>query len=1178
MRLVHRLLLLCVVFPFLGSALASAQNPERKPRILGKIDENQLVTLKGNVHPAAIAKNDLGPVQSNLAMNGLVLVLSRSPEQQAAFDEFVASQYDATSPNYHHWLLPTQIGEQFGPSLTDIATASNWLSSHGFAVSQVSKDRMSIEFSGSAAQVESAFHTEIHNLSVNGVRHIANMSDPQIPVALAPVVVGVKALHNFTPKPLHRVGGTATLDSQSGGWRRIALPQTLGKGTPSPDMKLRPNFGITVGSGANAYQVEDVTPFDFATIYNVQPLWNAATPINGTGQTIAIVGTSDINLSDVATFRSTFGLPAGLTPIEVKGGYGTDPGICTAPANSSALCTIEDLTENSLDVEWSGAVAPGAQVVLVTTAQTASNDPIQSAAQYIIDQYGVPSSPLQNAHILSVSYGLCELGMGSANNSLYNRMWETAASSGIAVFVATGDAGSAACDQGQDTTVPYEAQYGVSVSGIASTPYDTAVGGTDLNWGATASPYWNTTNAATGASANGYMPEVPWNDTCTNPLALSYLQSWATELNKNGYHATSPTDAETACQFVITWYQTIAQNTNPTVDLSGFVDVAGGGGGASNCINGDGSTVASCTQGYPKPSWQAGVTGIPSDGVRDIPDVSFFAANGFLGSSYLICVSDVAPCTYSTTTEPVALEVGGTSVSTPAMAGVMALINQKATAPQGNPNTALYALAATQTYASCSTETVTTSSSCYFNDIDAGSASFAGTNEMACQPGTPNCTVAHSGDTVAVLSGYSSTTGFDLATGLGSLNVANVVNALAATPATGLATPAVTVTPSATSLSVNQALTVTVAVSGSSGTATGTVTLKGGGYLGSAQTLSSGGYSVTLPAFSLTSGTDVLVAAYSGDSNYQEGAGNATVTVSKVAPAGITVTPSSTSFAANAAVTVTGTVSAATGGPTPTGTVTLSAGTYTSAATALSSGNYSIMIPASTFSAGAVTLTATYSGDNTYSSISNTAAVTVTAPVIPPSYSLSASATTAVAPGSAATSTITATGSNGYAGSVALSCALTTSPTGASDLPTCSFGTGNPITLSATTTTGTVTVSVTTTAATSGALVRPSLRRNNELTLAGLGGAALALLALFGVPRQRRAFRSMLGMLAFVLMLGGLAACGGGGGSSSGGGGSGGGGTSNPGTTAGTYTFTLSGTGSDTAKTTASTTFTVTVN
>jgi Bacterial Ig-like domain (group 3) len=542
----------------------------------------------------------------------------------------------------------------------------------------------------------------------------------------------------------------------------------------------------------------------------------------------------------------------------------------------------------------------------------------------------------------------------------------------------------------------------------------------------------------------------------------------------------------------------------------------------------------------------------------------------------------VAPCTYSTTTEPTALEVGGTSVSTPAMAGVMALINQKAGASQGFPNAALYALAATQTYASCSTETVTTSSSCFFNDIDAGSASFAGTNEMACQPGSPNCTVAHSGDTVAVLSGYNSTTGFDLATGLGSLNVANVVNQLAGTPATGLVAPTVTVTPSSASSSVSQALMVTVAVSGSSGTPTGTVLLKGGGYIGTAQTLSSGGYSVTLPAFSLTSGPDVLVAAYSGDSNYQEGAGSATVTVSKVAPAGITVTPSSTSFAANAAVTVTGAVTAATGGPTPTGSVTLSAGTYTSAATALSSGNYSITIPASTFSAGAVTLTATYSGDNTYSSISNTAGVTVTAAVAG-TYTLAPSpATSAIAPGATATATITATGSNNYTGNVTLTCTASTSnPANQSgDAPSCTIGIGNPIALTASTTSGTVTASVTTAAATSGALVRPALGRNNELTLAGLGGAALALLALLGIPKQRRAIRSMLGMLAVVLMLGGLAACGGGGGGSSsgGGGGSGGGGTSNPGTAAGMYTFTVSGTGSDTSKTAASTTFTVTVN
>jgi subtilase family serine protease len=707
-------------------------------------------------------------------MTDIVLVLSRAPEQQAAFDEFVAAQYDSSSPNFHHWLQPAEVGEHFGPSLADIATISNWLASHSLSVAAVSKDRMSIRCGGTAAQVEGAFHTEIHNLSVNGERHIANISDPQIPAALAPVVLGVKALHDFKPKPLHRLGSKVTFDSATGKWQRIAgaLPITSASAVSALEVTAHPDFGITVGSGSSAYLVEDVAPYDFATIYNVLPLWAAATPITGTGQTIAIAGTSDITLADVATFRSAFGLPAGLTPLEVEGANGLDPGICTS-TSPTATCTIDDLTENSLDVEWSGAVAPGAQIVLVTSgSQSATDDTVYDSSSYVVENVGVSSTPVANAHILSVSYGACELAEGTAGNAAYNNLWQTAATEGIAVFVATGDAGSATCDQGQGGTSPsYRAEYGVSVSGLASTPYDTAVGGTDLNWGLTASPYWSATNNSTnGASAMGYVPEVPWNDTCTNPIVDASINS----------SLKSTLTATQICDEIFTGQ--ITSGTDET-GLRELVNSIGGGGGVSACTTSDGQTVASCTGGYAKPSWQANVTGIPADGKRDLPDVSFFASNGFLGSAYLICVSANGACTYTATTEPTAQEVGGTSVATPAMAGAMALINQKAGAPQGNPNAELYSLAAKQNYANCSTETVTAGGPCYFNDIDTG------TNAMPCDYSdkSPNCTGTNE---VGILSGYSATAGFDPATGLGSLNVANVVNGWTA-PATSTETATV---------------------------------------------------------------------------------------------------------------------------------------------------------------------------------------------------------------------------------------------------------------------------------------------------------------------------------------------------------------------------------------------------
>ena len=610
-------------------------------RIVDRIDENHLVTLKGNTHPAARAANDRGRVSSNLPMTDLVLVLSRSAEQQAAFDRFVTSQYAVGSPDYHNWLEPEEVGERFGPANSDIATLTNWLSARGFSIDEVSKDHMSIRFSGTAGQVESTFHTEIHNLEVRGEQHIGNMSDAQIPAALVPVVLGIKALHNFFPKPLHKLGGQVTLNRGTAKWERNVTDASAAPEAQAASAMARPQFGFTMGSGGSPSLVEDVVPYDFATIYNVLPLWNSG--IDGTGQTIAIAGTSNINLADVANFRSMFGLPAKAPTVIIANG--TDPGDCPT---ASPSCDA-DLTENTLDVEWSGAVAKGANIVLVASgSNSTTTDTLYSSESYIVQN--------KTASVMNVSYGECELLNGTAENALYNNLWESAATEGIAVFVASGDAGSALCDEGMSTGSTYAAKYGLAVSGLASTPYNTAVGGTDFSWGTKAAPYWSSTNnPATGASALGYVPEIPWNDSCANPLAVSYLQNVASQTGASGVDS-----AEAGCNFANNDWKSVA--TNYGISLPSFVGVVGGSGGASGCVANDGENVSSCTgtstgvangslplvnDGWPKPAWQAGVTGIPNDGVRDLPDVSFFAANGFLGSAYVICVSANGACVAS---------------------------------------------------------------------------------------------------------------------------------------------------------------------------------------------------------------------------------------------------------------------------------------------------------------------------------------------------------------------------------------------------------------------------------------------------------------------------------------------------------------------------------------------------
>ena len=1092
-----RTLPLCVLASaLLCSTTLTAQQFAPKVRIVDRIDETNLLALKGNTHPFANAKNDRGRVSPDLPMTDLILVLSRDPAQQAAFDTFVASEYDPSSPNFHRWLTPDQIGANFGPAQTDIATISNWLTGHGFSIGEVTKDHMSIRFSGSAAQVESAFHTEIHNLSVKGVSHIGNMSDPQIPAALAPVVTGVKALHNFFPRPLHHMGSTVTLNRETGTWQRAASPvsslqklsSSAGVAPAASSQGIHPEFTINVPAtggtnGTPAYTEEDISPYDFAAIYNILPLWNKG--IDGTGQTIAIAGTSDINQNDISTFRTFFGLPTNIaanTPQIVHPNPnlpgGDDPGICTS-TSATAVCGIDDLIENSLDVEWSASIARNAQIVLVTAAsQSSTDDTLYDAESFVVNNV--------TAHILSVSYGECELGLGTSGNAEYNTLWQNAAAEGIAVFVSAGDSGSASCDDGGDANgVPYKAEYGLSVSGLASTPYNTAIGGTDFNWcpmtstsACSPAPYWNAANASTGASAAGYVPEMPWNDTCTSPFALA----WQEAFWKGTY---TVTDAESACNAIAANAQLLY--TDGYGALLSLVDTVGGSGGASNCtVNNTVTTgntlgaVSSCSGGYARPSWQANVAGIPSGSTRLLPDVSFFSSDGFLSdSAYLICVEENGnnPCTYSTDAEPFASEVGGTSASTPPMAGVMALIDQKTGAAQGFANAELYKLAAQQAYSSCSAESVTTSSSCYFNDIDAGPFSAPGTNAMTCDylDGSPNCSIVHSGDEVGVLPGYTATTGYDEATGLGSLNVANVVNAWL--PVSGGTAVTVTVTPAQASLNLSQALGVTGAVASS-------------------------------PA----------------------------------------------------------------GGATPTGTVTLTAGNYSSQPTALSNtGSYSFTVPANSLGTGTDTVNVVYSGNATYSTGDGSAIVTVSGTGA--TFSLTPTTPAAVAPGSSTSSTVTVAAVAGYTGSVTVTCSLTSSPSGATDAPNCTGGGSSlAVKLSSTNLSEPLTFTVTTTApsTTTIALLKPGLGGKHGGWMGAGGGAFLAFLVFLGVPARRRSWRSMLGVLALMVMLGSLTSCG----SSSPGTTT----QTDPGTSAGSYTFTVTGVGNPSVSPTVTATFTVSVN
>lgn len=702
---------------------ASAQTSVVRPQITQAVDETKLMVLHGNTHPLARSEFDRGAAPANLPADRMQLVLKRSPAQEAALEKFMAEQQDKSSPNYHKWLTPAEFGREFGAAEQDVRSVTSWLESHGFQVSKPLDGRSVIEFSGNVAQVQEAFHTSIHKFVVNGEEHWSNTSDPSIPTALTPVVAGVNTLHNFFPKPASRVKAESTRTQAS-----------------SASNLARPDVTFTNGSACGLTLVTDcfgIGPVDFGTIYNVTPLWN--TGIDGTGQTIAIVADSNIVLQDDRDFRSLFGLPAKDPVVTVNG---SNPGL------------NGDEVEAILDVEWSGAIARNANINLVVSADTPTQFGGDLSDTFIVNENPTPS-------ILSESFGACELSLGSAENTFLNSTWQQAASEGITVIVSSGDNGSAGCDIPSpppggcgfsSSATVQDASCGLQVNGIASTPFNIAVGGTEFNDIANPLNFWSTNNTAGSlASALSYIPERAYNDTCTDSAVVAFF---------------GLTTAEAACN-----NSTVQNQPTTPNSLNVFFDsVSGGSGGKSNCTTFDGTDPLSCTGGYAKPSWQVALT--PADTKRDLPDVSLFAGDGTIsGSFYIACNRDFSSqitgaCNLSNGNF---LFAGGTSISTQVFAGIMALVDQKNESKEGNANTVLYPLALAGP-GNCNSAGPP-GAACVFNDVQVG------TIAMPCSQGTANCVVNTPGDLIGVLSGFSAGAGYDLATGLGSVNTFNLVNA-----------------------------------------------------------------------------------------------------------------------------------------------------------------------------------------------------------------------------------------------------------------------------------------------------------------------------------------------------------------------------------------------------------------
>ena len=901
------------LFVILLIATASLNSRAQAPRnlITQPVSDTQLKTLGGQMHPAARPENDQGLVDDSMSMDHVIMVLKRTPDQQQALTALIDQLHNPKSPLYHQWLTPEQFGKQFGPSDSDLTTLTTWMESHGFTVEQVVPGRNLMIFSGTAGQVREAFHAEVHHYLVNGEMHYAISTDPQIPAALGPMIGGFRSLHDFRLRPLHHDAGVAKHNMTTGAWEKASGPASV------------PELTFTYGSE----QFFFISPQDFYTIYNENPLLMGTPAIDGHGVTIAVIEETNVtNTSDVTSFRQQFGLPTyPATPNSTGGGVNWIIGPGNG-CNPVGVTSKDEESEALLDVEWAGAAAPKAIVDFVACG---GSNGIDLAAQYVTNY--LPSTVVST----SLSYGECELaspvGGGSSGAAFYLTEWEQEAAEGITAVVSSGDSGSLGCDQGYANGT-----HNLSVNEIADTPYNISAGGTDFSdyyQAGNYNAYWNTTNSAvpnvsSGSSALSYIPEITWGSLCANTLFVSFLQA----VGSTTFGSTYTPEA-------------VCNSTNAGTSHDDLVQPLGGGGGVSSY-----NTL---------PTWQS-VYGVglssnqTSTTMRNQPDLSMFASNGWWGHALVYCQSDTGyTCNYSATgddTNAYALAAGGTSFVAPQINGIMALVAQKTGERQGVANYTLYNLG-TLEYGSATTPNASNLTSCsgsgqagtlvgancIFHDI-------AGDTPNPWQGGTltsdniqpcvwssvQNCYRSSSGDTYGLTSlgnhpatnspAYPTSRGYDAATGLGSPNITNLVNNWNTATPLFASTTTLSANPTGIPSKGSTTLTATVTATGRGETSAagpppaGTVnfylgstggTLLGTGTLTQACTGTAPGNLVCPPptatlsvqGTSLVTGANSLVASFSGDAANDAPSTSSPINVVINAPGGPVAAVSSSSLA-----------------------------------------------------------------------------------------------------------------------------------------------------------------------------------------------------------------------------------------------------------------------------------------
>ncbi len=860
-------LLLCMLAT-VAAAWAQTAEPRPVARVTVQVDDGARSVLRGHVPPAVRNAMDKGRLAPQTALNHLIMVLQPSPVQDHALQTMLDQQLDKGSPNFHRWLQPAEFGARYGVADADIAKVTGWLAGQGFKVEHVAAGKRFIQFSGTVAQVESAFRTEMHSFEVNGKVHVSNNSDISVPAALRPVIAGIPTLNDFFKKTdFHRAGTLAAANlaaAAAPAAGAAASPAATGAATPTPPSGKTYFFDPSRVPFSAPEYTNGTTHFvgagDFAAIYNTAPLLAAGH--DGSGVTIGIVGRTDIALGDVQEYRQFFNLKVNDPTFVI---VGEDPGVVGG-----------DDGESYLDVEVSGGAAPGAKVFFFTSRATLTTDGVDLSAMYDVEN--------NLTDIISESYGQCEANFSSAAISFYANLWGEAAAQGQTVFVSSGDNGPASCDNSNSSF----SSFGYAVSGLASTPFNVAVGGT-IFADTTGGPWWGTTATTTPpfASALGYIPETPWNE----------------------------------------------------AKASGAVGAAGlwsGSGGISAYV-----TTPAFQHGFGVPvSDPAYPNAFKSDPAspfvpgphRYMPDVALAAAAQHDGTLY--CAEGICALTSAGAIVNAGI-VGGTSVAAPSMAGVQAVINDfNGGGRQGMVNYVYYALADAQHTGGLNcAATAPPDPNCAFHDVTTG-------NTLIC---------GNSGCTAATKLGWTAGPGYDLATGLGSPNAASLatfwssVTFRSSTTTLGAS--------QTTGLTHGQSVTMsgTVAPGTGTGTPTGTVAfIPSSGGLGNPMDPNSGAFlnavplatldgsgNYSIPVTNLPAGTYSLVARYSGDGTFASStSAPITMTVAQEGSA-VTIAPNAfngttcvetaqTTFTYGSYVWTDVTAAGASGQGVPTGTVAVS--------------------------------------------------------------------------------------------------------------------------------------------------------------------------------------------------------------------------------------------------------------